>query len=108
MYIRRLGVMGTMMLSMTLHAGEANPLLGCWRCDSGDSQMMLRFDINHYSIDGEPLEYRLVSGAIQVPEPDGYSRYPYTLINGRLTIEVADTPPLICARVACGAGAPVR
>lgn len=108
MFIKKLGVMGTMMLSMAAQGAESNPLLGCWRCESGDSRMALRFNANHYTIDGEPLAYRLVSGAIQVPEPDGHSLYPYTLENGRLTINVDDAPPLICTRSECLSGAAAR
>ena len=104
MLIRKLGVMGTMMLSMAAQGAESNPLLGCWQCDSGGSPMALRFNASSYVIDGEPLDYRLVSGAIQVPEPDGHSRYPYKLENGRLTIDVDDTPPLVCTRRACPTG----
>lgn len=105
MFIKKLGVMGTLMLSMTAQGAESNPLLGCWLCDSGDSRMVLRFNANHYVIDGEPLAYRLVPGAIQVPEPDGYSNYPYKLDKGRLTINVDDTPPLVCSPKVCPASA---
>ena len=105
MVIRKLGIMGTMMLSMAAQGTESNPLLGCWQCDSGGTPMALRFDANHYVIDGEPLQYRLTAGAIKVPEPDGFSLYPYRLSDGRLTIEVDDTPPLICTRRACPSGA---
>lgn len=70
--------------------------------------MALRFNANDYVIDGEPLAYRLVPGAIQVPEPDGHSLYSYTLDNGRLTIDVDDTPPLVCIRKACRSGASAR
>ncbi len=105
MFIRKLGVMGTMMLSMTAQGAESNPLLGCWSCVAGDSPMTLRFDASHYVIDGEPLAYRLVGGAIQVPEPDGYSRYPYSIDKGRLTIHVEDSPPLVCSHAACSPGA---
>jgi hypothetical protein len=105
MYIRKLGVMGTMLLSMAAQGAESNPLLGCWVCDSGGSRMSLHFYANQYVIDGEPLAYRLVPGAIKVPEPDGFSLYPYKLEKGRLTINVDDTPPLICTSIACPAGA---
>lgn len=103
MVIRKLGVMGTMMLSVAAHGAESNPLLGCWLCTSGDSRMVLRFDASHYVIDGEPLAYRLVPGAIQVPEPDGYSSYHYKLDKGRLIINVDDTPPLVCSPRVCAA-----
>jgi len=105
MVIRKMSVMVAMMLSMVAQGAESNPLLGCWSCDGSESRILLRFDASHYVIDGEPLPYKLEGGAIKVPEPDGFSLYPYTLKTGHLTIHLEDSPPLICSRTACQPGA---
>lgn len=101
MIVRMLSVTGGMLLTLSAQGADTNPLLGCWSCESGETRMALRFDASHYVIDGEPLDYRLVPGAIQVPEPDGFSNYPYVLNGGALTIHVDDSPPLVCVRRAC-------
>ncbi len=104
MTLRTAMAIGVLLLSSPLQAGESNPLLGCWQCSSGESRMALRFDVAHYTIEGEPLAYRHVPGFIQIPEPDGYSRYPYTLENGVLTIHLEDTLPLSCQHSPCSTG----
>jgi hypothetical protein len=93
--------LGFFAVSMLAQGEEQNPLLGCWQCTSDGEPVPLRFEAKTYVIDGEPLPYEVVQGAIQVSEPDGYSRYPYILKNGQLTINFDDIPPLICARVSC-------
>lgn len=104
MSIRMASFVGPLLLSSALHASEVNPLLGCWQCSSGESKMALRFDATHYLIEGEPLTYRHAPGFIQIPEPDGYSEYPYRIENGALTIHMDDTLPLICRPTPCPAG----
>ncbi|HEY0721242.1 MAG TPA: hypothetical protein VGE50_08305 [Gammaproteobacteria bacterium] len=94
-------IIGVLLLSPVLQASEPNPLLGCWQCSSDGSKMALRFDMAHYFIEDEPLAYRHVPGFIEIAEPDGYSRYPYSIDNGVLTIHMEDTLPLICQRSSC-------
>lgn len=95
---------GMLILSSWAWSDEPNPLLGCWQCNSDGESMPLYFSVKSYVIDGSPLPYQLVEGAIQVREPDGVVRYPYTLMNGQLTINFDNMPPLVCLRTRCKAG----
>lgn len=93
--------LGLLAFSMIAQGEGQNPLLGCWKCTSDGEPVPLRFDAKTYSIDGQPLPYEVVDGNIQVLEPDGYSRYPFSLKDNKLVINFEDIPPFVCVRTTC-------